>query len=93
MNIPADAPSWLVLAVVLFTTLGTVATGWLTARQGTTLKRVDEQVSNTHSTNLRDDLDEIQASIRCLSSKVDDINERTRVLESSGIRRLIKGLL
>lgn len=93
MSIPEDAPSWVVLAVVLISTLGTVITGWLTARQGTTLKRVDAQVSNTHETNLRDDLDQIHASIRCLSAKVDSIDARTRVLETSGLRGFIKGLL
>lgn len=93
MSIPEDAPAWLVLAGLFLTTFGTVATGWFTARQGSTLKRVNEQVSNTHKTNLRDDLDEIHASIKCLAAKVDDINERTQVLESSGIRGFIKGLL
>lgn len=93
MNIPPGAPSWLVLAVVLITTLGTVGTGFLTLRQGSTLKRVDEQVSNTHETNLRDDIDRMHSAVIDLSTKMDDIDRRTRILEDSGIRGMIKRIL
>ena len=93
MNVPADAPSWLVLAVVLLTTLGTIVTGWLTHRQGSTLKQVNEQVSNTHETNLRDDIDKVHSAVCDLATKLDDIDQRTRVLESAGIRGLLRSIL
>lgn len=55
MNLVAGLPDYLnVLSLVAWTFIG-----WYTVRQNKTLKRVDEQVSNTHDTNLRDDITRI----------------------------------
>ncbi|WP_416382461.1 DUF2746 domain-containing protein [Nocardia cyriacigeorgica] len=70
-----------------------MGTGFLTLRQGSTLKRVDEQVSNTHPTNLRDDIDQMHATIRDLSNQVGEIDRRTRVLEDSGLRGVLRRIL
>ena len=56
MNLVAGLPDYLnVLSLAVYGFLG-----WLAIRQNRTLKRVDEQVSNTHDTNLRDDITRIE---------------------------------
>lgn len=43
------------------------------ANIGQTLSEVKEQVANTHSTNLRDDMDDLRGEVRELHTKVDKL--------------------
>lgn len=74
MNLPANLPEWIYLVGLIVPTL----TAWVTVRfarkDSPTIRRIDEQVSNTHSTNLRDD-------ITGILEKLDDV-----VVEQRAIR-------
>jgi len=70
VNLPANLPEYvylLALAIPVFTT-------WITVRaqrkQESTLRRVDEQVSNTHDTNLRDDITAIHNDVRLIRAEM-----------------------
>lgn len=78
MNLPADAPVYIVLVALLVP----VITTWITARgqkrQSGAIEEVREQVANTHTTNLREDLDLIHADVRGIRTDVRDLRDEVR---------------
>ncbi|QBI98204.1 minor tail protein [Mycobacterium phage Mabel] len=55
--------------VALCGLVGSVAPVWLK------LRRIDHQVSNTHDTNLRDDLDSVKADVSAVKDDISDLKE------------------
>ncbi|MGW1740043.1 DUF2746 domain-containing protein [Nocardia sp. NPDC001965] len=78
MNLPVDAPQYLVVLAILAPILGT----WITARgqrrQNGVIAEVREQVANTHTTNLREDLDAIHEDVRGIRTDVRDVRGEVR---------------
>ena len=58
---PFNPDSWMDVALLAFLGLCSVVTAGIPV--WSKLKRIDNQVSNTHDTNLRDDLDKLANSI------------------------------
>ncbi|MGW6624196.1 DUF2746 domain-containing protein [Nocardia sp. NPDC055002] len=82
VNLPANAPEYLWIIAILAPIVGSWVTIRINRKQNTTLDRVDSQVSNTHSTNLRDDIDEMHKDVkevvkdvRSLRGEVRDIRD------------------
>src|SRR5690606_26804723 len=86
MTLPADAPEYLSVLFMLFTLAGT----WLQnrpqrqalERQGAAIEQVRDQVQNTHTTNLREDLDEIHKDVRGIRRDVGDLRSEVRSIRS-----------
>ncbi|MEU4709523.1 DUF2746 domain-containing protein [Nocardia salmonicida] len=92
IDIPAGASDWVIALVVV----GTLILGYLDRRgskaeqkeQTATLTEVKDQVSNTHSTNLRDDIDAMHEEMRGFRKEHrDDISEIRDHLRSSDNRQ------
>ncbi|AOZ61271.1 minor tail protein [Mycobacterium phage DarthPhader] len=72
---------------------GTVLPVWLNQRKhGRQLGEIKNQVSNDHSTNLRDDIDELVAAVRQAISDVKDVKTDVRDVKGdiSGLREELR---
>lgn len=59
--------------------LGTVMPVWLAQRKhGRAIGEIKDQVSNDHSTNLRDDIDELVAAVRQVTQGLGDLKTDVR---------------
>ncbi|QLF84594.1 minor tail protein [Mycobacterium phage Gail] len=75
--------SWQDVIMLAFVALcgmgGTVLPVWLNQkRHGKQLGEIRDQVSNDHSTNLRDDIDELVAAVKTLTTSVGDVKTDVR---------------
>ncbi|WP_431941687.1 DUF2746 domain-containing protein [Nocardia grenadensis] len=86
MNLPSDAPQYLWVLAIIAPIVGTWITTRMHREQKGTLAEVKEQVANTHSTNLREDIDKIAES-------VEQINTRLDRLEKNALQRLVGRLI
>jgi len=82
VTLPESVPEYIWVLFIL----APLANTWIQRQHGKKLDAVNEQVSNTHDTNLRDDLDKIAATVQ-------NIDARLQRLESGGIRGFLKGIL
>ncbi|WP_425298240.1 DUF2746 domain-containing protein [Nocardia abscessus] len=78
VTLPEGAPEYLWVLALLVSGFGTWYQIRSNRQQSGTLQRVDEQVSNTHPTNLRDDLDAIHADIRLVHADLRDLRDEVR---------------
>ena len=78
MNLPADAPQYLWVLVIIAPIVGTWITTRGQRRQDGVIAEVREQVANTHTTNLREDLDAIHADVRGIRTDVQDLRAEVR---------------
>jgi hypothetical protein len=74
-NLPTE---WVGVAALAVIQLG----NWLTAhRVHGKIRSVNDQVTNAHGTNMRDDLDEIHRNVICIGAKVDALDNRLQAVE------------
>ncbi|WP_280395571.1 DUF2746 domain-containing protein [Nocardia brasiliensis] len=78
VSVPESASEYLFVLAIL----ASVAVAWITNRgqrqQRRDLAEVRNQVTNTHDTNLRDDLDEMHRDIRGLRQDVGELRGEVR---------------
>lgn len=78
-DLPGEAPIWLVVFGLYI---------WLFAqymqanKQGSKLDRIDSQVSNKHSTNLRDDITDLSKCVRDMEATLLRVDSRTQRMDT-----------
>jgi len=72
--LPDNAPDYLWVLAILVSGFGTWYTTKVQKQQGGVVQEVHEQVTNTHSTNLRDDLDRIHKDILLIRGEVTELH-------------------
>ena len=82
MTLPDGASDYLIVLAIL----SPVFVAWITTRgqkkSRGDIEQVREHVVNSHSTNLRDDLDAIHRDIRGIRTDVGDLRDETREIRT-----------
>lgn len=68
--------SWMDVFTIIIATALVAVPSWLAARAGRTIKKVQEQVVNGHSTPMRADIDEIRGTLSFIKTDVHHIKSQ-----------------
>lgn len=72
MNTIPDPNSWMDVFTILVATGMIAIPSWLSVRNGRSIKKVQDQVANGHTTPLREDLDKMRDNLRDMRSDIRD---------------------
>lgn len=104
MTLPDSAPIWLWALFVLTPVTVAVISAWGRRKDRADIREVKEHVSNTHDTNLRDDIDKIihgmtdiksvqfdqGRKLDCMSNRLDGVDKKVAVYRDVVDKFLLK---